>query len=104
MHGLRADAAMDACRTETWAVSARHNVVQEVAWIPQAHSIDKVERAHSLLARVRAVPTLVDQEITLLRSGLAEGRFRDLLRDELLPEARSDEQPGLAGMAGGSVC
>lgn len=143
------------CHNERWTVSAMDTPVGAVSRLAELHTVRTPQDASNLLARYRAIPGLVDDQLRTLRLGAADGlfaqrgsvqrtldlvetalredadssmmvraatddalraavrevretqilpafsRFRDTLRDEILPHARPDGQVGLVALPGG---
>jgi uncharacterized protein (DUF885 family) len=71
---LARDRDTDACAFEEWNVSARDNPMVEWNRLPEDHPVKTVADGRNLLARYRAIPTYIDNELALLREGLANGR------------------------------
>lgn len=165
---LEREAAVDACRFETWAFSPTANPIVRYNRLPHAHVLERPDDLPALLARYRAIPGAIDAEIAAYRQGLSEGRvvtrttaravetqaedqlaaptvgwslldlegpalraadpavteafrreargivereiapayarWRDFVRDEVLPAARSDDHPGVGSLPDGARC
>ena len=71
---LRDSLEVAVCREAEWMVSPRNNPIVDFAELPETHPLDSAADAEALLARYRAIPAAVDQQITNLRRGLASGR------------------------------
>ena len=61
------------CRFDEWAVSVRGNPLTRLESFVETHPRRGPEDDETLRARLRAVPTMVEQQIARLRSGLGDG-------------------------------
>ncbi len=168
VHELSAALAVEACQFHAWSLSPRHNRISSTLQIPETLPVHTVADGRNLVARLRAVPDVVDQDLTNLRAGLGEGlvanahsvgliveladtqlalpdeesalsrplqvdhadwsaedleqfrrdvaaairdavrpafaRYRDALRDEILPAARQADAPGVGALPLGEAC
>jgi uncharacterized protein (DUF885 family) len=166
--GLARDQDVDVCAFEEWTVSARDNPMVEWNRLPEDHPVNTVADARNLVARYRAIPTWIDNELALLREGIASGRvatresvrrtieqldqalaqpleswalldpileshadwsaadreqfatdlraavndgvapgyarYRDALRDEILPKTRGEDRAGMVWLPEGDAC
>lgn len=104
---LRTSAAVDACHGEQWGLSARNNALIGIGELADIQPITTPEEGAHYLARLRAYPTLVDNELAHLRTGILEGRTPergavDIVIEQLdralddPPEAWPAAAPGLA--------
>ena len=75
---LQAARDADACEFDTWTLSPRSNPVTEFNYLPELHALETSEDAANYLARVRAIPTSIDQTLASLRVGAQAGRFANL--------------------------
>ena len=73
-YSLRDGLDVAVCRDHEWSVSPRANPIVDFAQLPETHPLHTAADAEALLARYRAIPIAVDQQITNLRRGLASGR------------------------------
>jgi uncharacterized protein (DUF885 family) len=165
---LARDKDTDVCAFEQWTVSARDNPMVEWNRLPEDHPVVTVADGRNLVARYRAIPTWIDNEIANLRDGIASGRvathesvrrtieqfdqslaepvdswslldplkeahpdwsdadrqqfaadlsaavkdgvapgyarFRDALRDEVLPKTRTEDHAGMVWLPDGDAC
>ena len=74
---LSADVREEVCAFERWRVSASTNPIEHYNEIARIHPMTAPRAAETLLARVRAIPKAIDDEIAALRRGLNEGRVAD---------------------------
>jgi uncharacterized protein (DUF885 family) len=166
--GLAREKDIDVCAFELWTVSARSNPMVEWNRLPEDHPVVTVADGRNLVARYRAIPVWIDNELALLREGMAGGRvatresvrrtieqfdqalaepvdtwalldplkqahvnwtaaereqfaadvsaavkdaiapgyarYRDALRDELLPKARGEDRAGMVWLPDGDAC
>ncbi len=68
---LRTSVGVDACHTERWGLSARNNALITIGELPDIQPILTATDATNYLARLRAWPATVDNEIAHLRRGIA---------------------------------
>jgi uncharacterized protein (DUF885 family) len=165
---LDASIASEVCEFELWSISARGGPVGRFNYLPKQHKLKKPADGDNLLARYRAIPKAIDDEIDNLRRGAAKGlfanaetvrraismidrqlakplqswplmepakappsgwpvarakafagslrtaveksiapayrRYRDLLKNEILPTARGPNKSGLVGLPNGEAC
>ncbi|MFT4979055.1 MAG: hypothetical protein ACI8S6_004965 [Myxococcota bacterium] len=71
---LEQDIAREVCRFGRWSISPRSNALVDWNYLPELHTVENADDGRNLLARYRAIPGAIDQDITSLRTGLAEGR------------------------------
>ncbi len=74
---LQSDADDDVCHFHQWSLSARSNAVGWANGLYQDFPTMDPAAGAALLARYRAVPRRVDQDIANLREGIAAGRSPD---------------------------
>ena len=75
--GLAREKDTDVCAFEQWTVSARDNPMVEWNRLPEDHPVVTVADGRNLVARYRAIPTWIDNELALLRDGHRERPRRD---------------------------
>jgi uncharacterized protein (DUF885 family) len=82
---LAAEIGTEVCENEQWAISASANPVGEFNYLAEMHHVVTPADGGNLVARFRAVPRAVDENIANLRAGLAAGRVtsRELARRTL---------------------
>lgn len=73
------DAAIhtERCRLDEWAVSARTTPLVTLNHLPELNPLEHAEQGQALIARVAALPTLIDQRIAALDRGLDDGWVAD---------------------------
>lgn len=64
----------DVCFSEQWGLSARSNALVAVNELGDLQPITRAEQAAPFVARVRALPAYVRQDLDNLRAGIASGR------------------------------
>lgn len=63
----------EVCQFERWGVSPRGNALVGWSYLPELHTVEDEADGNNLLQRYRAIPQSIDDDIALLRLGLAEG-------------------------------
>lgn len=71
---LDADLATATCRSASWSVSARDNVLVDANRLAEAPRLESRADGEALLARYRQLPMSIDLATANLRRGLAEAR------------------------------
>ncbi len=72
---LESTIAEEVCETELWSLSAMHNPLTEWSYLPRLHRVETYDDGRNLVARYRAIPRAVDDEITRLRIGAERGLY-----------------------------
>ena len=72
---LEADAAMDMCAEELYAVSPRDNPLTRYGRIAEDQPVSPLEQGARLASRYEQVGSAIDGEIALLRAGATQGLF-----------------------------
>lgn len=72
---IESEIASEACHFEQWSLSPRGNPVTEWSYLPELMRIETDKHAEDLLARFAKAPASIDQQITNLRRGAAQGWF-----------------------------
>jgi uncharacterized protein (DUF885 family) len=76
---MEADAAMAACESNTWYVSARSTPLVWLSRLPELHDATDPAGGQALASRLGAAAATIDGEIASLRAGLAAGRVADVV-------------------------
>lgn len=74
---LDAGAALDVCRSHEWNVGVQSNPVSDTVKLHEGAPLGTPLDGEHLVARYRAIPTLIDQSLASLQAGAAAGRFAD---------------------------
>ncbi len=77
VEALDAEVAIEVCRLDEWAVSARTTPLVTLNRLPELNPLDTPDQGDALLARVRARPEFADQQVAALRRGLRDGWVAD---------------------------
>lgn len=94
---VEAELAEQVCAFPTWSISARYNPYTYASTLPLWLPVTSPERARATVARYRALPDRVRQEVVNLREGLSAGavanrRSVQLVVDQLGPELERDAE------------
>ncbi|MCB9765263.1 MAG: DUF885 domain-containing protein [Alphaproteobacteria bacterium] len=71
---LQSDVDSEVCRMDQWNVLLYSNLINSLNRLPEVHPLITPEGGDSYVARLRAMPALLDARAANLRAGLAEGR------------------------------
>ncbi len=83
---LESTIASEVCDSELWALSPVDNPVTEWNRLHEDHVVKTPGDAARLVARYKAIPTAVDQEIADLRAGAARGLYANAHSTKLVIE------------------
>lgn len=72
---LESRIAAEACESEIWSLSAMHNPLTEWGYLPRLHRVETYDDGRNLVARYRAIPRAIDEEIARLRIGAERGLY-----------------------------
>lgn len=75
LENLETAASAEVCRDADWNLGVHDNPVSHVLDLPEKHPMRSPEDGAKLVARNRAVPTLIEQNIASLRLGAADGLY-----------------------------
>lgn len=74
---LESDLATEACLFEEWTISANRNPLSLTNNLPELHPVASAEDGKNLVARYRALPASIDQQIANLSRGVKKGVFQN---------------------------
>ncbi|MCG8557509.1 MAG: DUF885 domain-containing protein [Proteobacteria bacterium] len=70
---LQKEVRAEVCQAHRWTVSAFDNPLKRFGMLSEQHKLTSFERAATLLARYRKIPTSIESTIANLRDGLNDG-------------------------------
>ncbi len=86
LEDLRASIQTEVCAWEGWSINPRSNPITEWNYLPQSHKVVSEQDGKNLVARYRAIPKAIDDEIANLRGGAKRGLFANAKSMQLVIE------------------